>query len=583
MKRFLFLLAGVLVAALLVAPVFAQDEGPGPGAATPIINPNLGNDIATLNPIITSDGPSAAVEARLYPTLVGVDVRTSNFAVSSLTAPAALATDWSISEDGLTYTFNLRDDWNWSDGTPITAADYKYAFDAINSGETSSPLTYVLDTIDSVDVKDDHTLLIHIKSVDCSALSNINAVPVVPAHVYQAQFPAFKDMNDATDFNMNPPVTAGSFSFANFRPGEQVTLKADQNFPDAHLGYVAPEGWIYKNIADENLILEQFKAGEITIGTAPEDRQNELRDMGKNGEAQVYEYPTNNLRFISFNMGDPTNPVNGLDDQGNPIDQGHHPILGDVKVRQALMYAMNWQELNDKAMGGEGVQLAGPSLPASWAFNKDLAPYPFDLDKANQLLTDAGWIDDDNNPDTPRIAKGAAYAKDGTPLAFKLETNAGNVASESIGVLLQDQWKKAGVALDFQTIDFNVLVENLQGQTYDAIMLFWGYSTPDNPEDLRANYDPHNDVIGSGFNVTSYNNPEVNALMDQAKTLPGCDQTERAKLYGQVQQILHDDVPWIWVNSNIAVVAAPANMANWDPTVISRQWNEDAWFLPSAN
>ncbi len=170
------------------------------------------------------------------------------------------------------------------------------------------------------------------------------------------------------------------------------------------------------------------------------------------------------------------------------------------------------------------------------------------------------------------------YAEDRTPLTFKLETNAGNVASESIGVLLQDQWKKAGVQLDFQTIDFNVLLGNLTGQTYDSIMLFWGYSIPDNPNDLRANYDPVNDVVGSGFNVSSYNNPEFNRLMDEAKTLPGCDQAARADLYKQVQSILKEDAPWIWVNSSIVVYAGPSNLVNWRPSPVRVSWNEDAWY-----
>lgn len=564
-----------------LVPVSAQDA-PAPGEGDPIVQANLGSDIATLNPILASDGSSTAVIGRLFPTFLGVDVFEVNFAPSSKNAPNAMVTDWSISEDGLTYTFNLRQDRQWSDGTPITSADYKYAFDAIISGETSTPLTYVLDTIESVEATDPYTVTIKVKSVDCSALSNINAVPVVPAHVYQAQFASFKDMNDATDFNLNPTVTAGPFSFANFRAGEQTTLKADQNFTDSQLGYVVPEGWVYKNVADENLILEQFKAGELTIGTSPEDRQDELRQMGTNGEAQVYEYVANGFRFISFNTADPANPQNGLDENGDPLDQGHHPVLGDVRVRQALMYAMNWQEINEKALGNEGIQMASPTLPTSWAFNDQVQAYPFDLDQAIQLLEEAGWVDDDNNPDTPRVAKDAPYAADGTPLSIKLETNAGNTGSESIGVLLQDQWKKAGVALDFQTIDFNVLVENLTGQTYDSIMIFWGYSTPDNPEDLRANYDPNNDVVGSGFNVSSYNNPEVNALMDQAKTMPGCDPAKRAELYGQVQQILRDEVPWIWVNGNIVVVAAKAGLENWNPTTGFRFWNEDAWYLSPA-
>lgn len=578
MKKILATLVGVCLAALLIGPVIAQDA-PGPGEAAPVILSNLGSDIATLNPILIQDGPSNAVAQRLYPTLLGVDINTVNFSPVSQDAPFAMATDWSISDDGLTYTFTLREDLKWSDGTPVTSADYQYIFEAVNSGETNTALTYVLETIESVETPDPYTVVIKVKSADCSALNNINALQLVPSHIYSEQFAAYADMNEATEFNLNPPVSSGPFTFANFRAGEQVTLRANPDYPDGQLGYVAPEGWVYKNIADENLILEQFKAGEITVGTAPEDRQNELRELGTSGQAQVFETPATSLRFISFNLADPKNPVNGLDDQGKAIDQGNHPIFGDKRVRQALMYAMNWPELNEKAMAGEGVQLASPILPTSWAFDSSLAPYSFDLDMAAQLLDEAGWVDDDNNPDTPRVAKGAMYAEDGTPLTFKLETNAGNVASESIGVLLQDQWKKVGVQLDFQTIDFNVLLGNLTGQTYDAVMLFWGYSIPDNPNDLRANYDPTNDVVGSGFNVSSYNNPEFNRLMDEAKTLPGCDQAARVDLYKQVQSILKEDVPWIWVNSSIVVYAGPPNLANWQPSAVRVSWNEDAWYL----
>jgi peptide/nickel transport system substrate-binding protein len=578
MKRLGSLGVILLVLALVVMPVIAQDA-PGPGEAPPVIIANLGSDIANLNPILIQDGSSSTVAGFLYPTLVPIDVFQAAFTTSPgiANSPGAVAESWVVSEDGLSYTFTLRD-LVWSDGTAITSADYKYAFDAIASGETTTALTYVLDTIASVEAPAPDTLVINLNTVDCSALNNINAVPIVPAHVFSVQFPTFADMNEATEINMNPTVTFGPFSFANFRPGEQVTLRANQEYPDAQLGYVAPEGWIFKNIADENLILEQFNAGEITVGSAPEDRQNELRALGESGEAQVFEYSATSLRFISFNLADPANPQNGLDENGEAIDQGAHPILGDVRVRQALMYATNWAELNEKAMGGEGIQLASPVLPTSWAFNADVSPYPFDLAMADQLLTEAGWVDDDSDPATPRVAQGALYAEDGTPLAFKLETNAGNTGSDSIGVLLQDQWGAAGVQLDFQTVDFGVLVETLTGQTYDAIMLFWGYSIPDNPEDLRANYDPANDVVAAGFNVSSYNNPELNALMDEAKTMPGCDQAARAELYGQVQEILKNDVPWFWVNTSSVVVAAPADLVGWNPTAVSRQWNVDGWY-----
>src|SRR5690606_8000171 len=101
------------------------------------------------------------------------------------------------------------------------------------------------------------------------------------------------------------------FKFSNFRPGEQVTLVADQNYPDAQLGHVVPEGWVFKNIAEENLIWEQFKNGDLTFAGPPEDKNAEARELAQQGALQLYEAPATSLRFISFNLADPTNPQNG--------------------------------------------------------------------------------------------------------------------------------------------------------------------------------------------------------------------------------------------------------------------------------
>lgn len=574
LRKFLLPVMAVALFSLLVVPLTAQDA-PGPSEGEPLILPNLGSDIAGLNPIINSaDGSSAAVITRLYPNFLAVDHVTADF---STAAPGGIVTDYSISDDGLTYTFTLRDDWNWNDGTPVTSADYKYAFDAIASAETTTALTYVLDSVEGVEALDPQTVVVTLKSASCAALNNIAAVPIVPSHIYQAEFASFADMNES-EFNLTAPVTAGAFQFSNFRPGEQVTLVANQDYPDAQLGYVVPEGWIYKNVASETLIWEQFKAGDLTRGQPPIDKYAEARELGANGEAQIFETPAGTIQFLSFNLGDPANPQSAFDDDGNPIDQGNHPVLGDVRVRQALMYAMDWTEINEKGMGGEGIQLASHVLPSSWAYDPDLAPYALDLEKADALLTEAGWVDDDNNPDTPRVAQGALYAEDDTPLAFKLETNAGNESNESIGVLLQAQWKEVGVDLDFQAIDFNVLIDNLLAQTYDASMIFWGFSTPDNPEDTRATFGPSNDVLGSGFNTGSYNNSEVTKLMDDALVVPGCDQAERAEIYHQVQALLREDVPWIWLGTSTVIDSVQPDIQNYDPGIGGIGWNENAWY-----
>lgn len=566
----------VMLAALIV-PVAAQDENPGPGEGGPIIEPNFGGDIANLNPILINDGQSAIVAALIYPGLLGVNRET--FALEA-GLPGALATSYEISEDGLSYTFHLRDDWTWSDGTPITANDYKYAFDAIASGETDSSLGYVLDVIQSVEAPDDTTLVITAHQPDCTLLNNAGYITPVPSHVFQDLFgDDYAAMNDA-DFNLNPSVTAGPFAFSNFRPGEQVTLLANQDYPDAQLGYVVPEGFIFKTVTDQTVEVEQFLAGELTwIPSVPEDRQEELRERAEAGEFQWTEGPASTIQFIAFNSADPSNPQNGLDEEGNAIEQGHHPILGDVRVRQALVLGTDWDAINEGALNGTGLQVASHVLPTSWAYDPELQPYQFDLDAAIALLEEAGWTDEDG--DGVREAHGAEYAEDGTPLAFTLLTNAGNTSTEATGQLLQDQWRALGVNLEFQAIDFNTLVDTLVGQTFDAVMLFWGFSFPDDPSGISANFGPENDIVGSGFNMTSYNNPEVTALLQQAKTLPGCDPAERADLYKQALQILHDEVPWYWVATSVVPSVAINDLGNWNPIVgYPLRYNIDAWAVP---
>jgi peptide/nickel transport system substrate-binding protein len=568
-----------LVLILLSFPAVAQDEDPGPGEGGPIIEPNFGGDIANLNPILINDGQSGIVAALLYPALLGVSQET--FALEP-NQPGGLVTDYTIAEDGRTYTLTLRDDWAWSDGTPIVAMDYKYAFDAIASGETDSALGYVLDVIESVEAPDDHTLVITAHQPDCTLLTNAAFVPVIPSHIFMEQFGTDYASMNAADFNLNPTVTAGPFAFSNFRAGEQVTLLANQDYPDAELGHVVPEGFIFKTVTDQVVEVEQFLAGELTwIPSVPEDRQDELRERADAGEFLWTEGPAASVQFISFNTADPENPQNGLDEEGNAIDQGHHPILSDVRVRQALVLGTDWDAINEGALNGKGLQVASHVLPTSWAYDPELQPYGYDPEAAAALLDDAGWVDDDGDPSTRRVAQGALYAEDGTPLSFSLLTNAGNTSNEAIGVLLQDQWGDLGVELDFQAIEFNTLVDNLVGQTFDAVLLFWGFAFPDDPSGISATFGPENDIVGSGFNMVSYNNPEVNELLDQAKTLPGCDPAERAQLYQQALEILHEELPWYWVATSIVPSIVRNDLANWNPIVgYPLRYNIDAWALP---
>ena len=559
-------------------PILAQDSG-GQGGIIIDPNANSGTDVATMNPLLSNDVYSNIVTSLLFPTLLPIDPDKGVFTPG---ARNGLAKDWSISDDGLTITYNLRDDYVWSDGTPVTAQDFIYSYNAIVSGKTSSPRAYAVAPIVKVEAPDDHTLVITYQTAACNNLDNTNAVSPMPSHILEEQIGEDYSKMDTMDFNKNPTASAGPFEFSEFIPGQQVSLQANQKYPDAIDGFVSPTGFIYKNVNDVNVALEQFLAGELNlmdVQTAiPPQNFADLRTRTQNGEIQTYEQLYNGYEWLAFNLSDPTAPIDGVDADGNIVAQPPHPIFGDVRVRKALAQAVDVDAIIQGALFGEAVRTTSPAISTSWAYNPNLKPVPFDLEAAGTMLTEAGWIDDDNDPATPRIAKGAMYAADGTPLKFSMITSAADTTVTAVGQIIQDQFKKVGADVDFQAIDFNTAVQQLVGQTFDTALLGWNLSYPDDP-DFSFAFTPENDKVGGGFDFVSYNNPEVTDLLKQGSNLAGCDVAGRAALYQQAQEKLVDDQPYIFLYTSKTMQAASAQMQNFDPRVNQLFWNVDQWAL----
>jgi peptide/nickel transport system substrate-binding protein len=565
-RKFLqMLMAAVVAVGLFVAPALAQ-EPLGPGEGQPVVLGNFGGDIITTNPLLVADGSSGDVVAQLYPNFIGVDPESG---VETPGAAKSLATDWSYNEDGTVLTVNLRDDWQWSDGTPITSADVKYAYEAIISGEIDTVLGSYLTTVVSVEIPDDYTVEITFAEPDCAAVTVATNIPVVPAHYFSEVYPSFAEMTTESPANLNPEVTAGPFSFANFRSGEQVTLLANQDYPDSPAGYVVPEGFVYKNTTDQLVEVEQFLDGQLTYISIPEDRQAEMEERGAAGEFVYLERPATGWQIVLFNLANPENPQPGLDEEGNVIEQESHPILGDLNVRKAISHAVDHEALNEGAYEGTGIPVGGAMLPQSWAYNENLEPHAYDPELAMQLLEESGWVDTDGD---------GIREKDGQPLALTLGTYTGNVSIDAFNVLMQDQLKQVGIDVELEIMEFGVLVDDLLNQTYDMIVLFWGVST-NAPQDMYDMLSAEADAPGASFGVTSFYNEEFETLMKEARVLPGCDTEERKAMYDRAQEIIYDNAPWLLVNTSMVPIAVTNNLENFDPKTNSLIWNLPAWSL----
>jgi peptide/nickel transport system substrate-binding protein len=563
--KWLLILAAL---ALVVAPVAAQED------SNIIIDSTFGGGIATLNPVLCGETNCSQLNAMIYPALIGVNPETGLIEpnVTGI-VQGGIAESWEVSEDNLVYTFTLNDNFRWSDGTPVTANDFAFTWDVISSGEVETPLVFLTDTVADVEALDDYTLQVTFLTPSCEALNDVGFQPL-PAHRYEGQ--AFSVINDELYLEGDVPAI-GPYQLGQNIADQQTSLIPVQG--DGYPGEpVQNQGYIYRVVGDQTVQVEQFLAGEIDLlEFIPPNRRADVRAAAEAGDVEIYTYvPGNSYDYLAFNLANPENPQPALDENGDLIEQDPHPIFADVRVRQALSQAVNVSDIIEGAVFGEGTRMHSSYAEGSWPYNPDVPFYEYDPEAALALLAEAGWVDHDSNPETPLIAQGALNAPDGTEFSFVLYTNEGNTRREAIGQIVQDQLGDIGIQVDFQAIDFELLLERVDGQEFDAFILGWQNSYPFRADQTQLWAAVSDDVLG-GSNFTSYINPELEALLDEAKTVPGCDPEARAEIYGQVQEILHRDVPYLFLYSVNGMYAWRTDLQGAEPYPANLYWNINQW------
>lgn len=509
-------------------------------------------DASILNPILSSDATSSAIHAMLVPGLIGQDPVSGAFVPEG-----SMSERWEVSDDGLIWTFYLRDNVTWSDGDPVDAADFKFTYDAVASDLVETPRKSNVELIESIEVIDPLTLQVTFSQVKCDGLGDLG-LGWLPSHLFA---PDFSDVM-TNDYNQAPSVSAGPFVFQSWTRDDNTILTRNETYWE---GAPNMDGMIYRIVPDSGTRLAQLLSGEIdTTGLEP----TQLSSVEGNPDINVYSFQDDGYDYIGLNLANPANPQPGKDEDGNLIEQEPHPILSDLNVRKAIAHALDYQTIIDSVYLGRGYQIASNVLPAvEWAHDPSIAPYAYDQALAQQLLEEAGWVD--SNGDGVR-------EKDGAELKLVLVTNAGNKVREDLGALVQDQLGQIGFNIDFQAIDFGTLVEQLLGQTYDMVIIGWTGVGSDPNDDVfwRTDFD----TPGSGFNFVSYQNPRIDELLQAGVTVPGCDPAVRAPYYQEIQQIIHDDVPYVFISGGVGDTGYNNRWEGIDPGPWSFYWNVHQWW-----
>ncbi|MAU09758.1 MAG: hypothetical protein CL607_08055 [Anaerolineaceae bacterium] len=535
------LLLSLVLALLLVLSVAGQDD-------ETIVIRGFGN-LVTFNPGLTDDGASLQAFGLLFPTPLEVDSFTGE-TVEGLTS-------WEVSEDGLTYTFTIRDGAVWSDGTPITSADMAFSIGAGMNDELGTVWASNVELIDSVNIIDDSTYEVVLSDTNCAALSDLGAIRFLPAHKYAADYSDFVD----SDFNLNPDISGGPYILEEWSPDEFQRFRAN---PDFWAGEPNIPFLINRVVGEQAVAIQAIQAGEIDYTYFQGDL---FEQIANKDDLQFASFPQVTVNFLSLNWADPNSPEAAVDEDGNIVEQTPHPIFSDINVRKAVAMGYNKQDIL-ATLGGEegGTPLMGIVAPTiGWAYDNETELYPYDPDAAMQLLDEAGWTDADG--DGVRECNGCATAEEGTPLSFTIRYSNILQFFETTVLVVQDQLGQIGFEVDLELVEWsNYIPEVYFGQAYDATaMSNSGGTQPPDPNDFTTLLLSSQDIPGSGNNLASYVNPDVDELIRQARSVPGCDQAERAELYYQIQQIAHDDVAYDFTFTPNIYQVANNRIGNFNP------------------
>jgi peptide/nickel transport system substrate-binding protein len=441
-----------------------------------------------------------------------------------------------ISEDGTTITYPLRPDVKWADGEPFTCDDVRFTIEALQNPDNIVHSHAGVEFIEEVQCPDDLTAVF--KFTEYFAPWPTVPELVLPEHVL-SQYP---DMNDVPWNQL--PFGTGPFVVAEHVLGDHITYEPNPYYWLE--GHPIIDKYIMLFISNKSAGIERFAAGEIdAYYYTEEDSLPQVRRIESDYELWAPE--SNDFNYMYMNTSPSSGPNVGDPDYPNPV-------TGDVRVRQAIDFAIDKQFLCDKFRAGASHPI-GSFWPVG-ALSPDQDPRPFDLDKAKELLEEAGWTDTDE--DGIRECHGCLYANEGDPMTLKIVANAGSKEYLLVCQYVQYALRDIGFDATVESAPSSVISAPRSSGgiystgTFDLIMS--GTKAPPDPagEFVRLFHSSRACIEGECTNRSRYRNPEVDELILVAQTEK--DPEARKTALDELHAIIQRDVPMLWLYSRKRMV-----------------------------
>ena len=514
---------------LVVFLFLAVSEGSAEDHGDALVTGSI-SDARTLVPILASDSASSDITGMVFNGLVKYD--------KNINLTGDLAERWDIEDGGLAIIFHLRKNVSWQDGYPFTARDVEYTYQKLIDPKVRTPYSGDFERVKSLEVVDDFTVKITYKEPFSPGLASWG-MSIMPRHILEKE-----DLNK-TDFGRHP-VGTGPYVFKSWKTQEKIELVSNKKYFEGE-PYISR--YIYRVIPDEStLFLELQTEGIDATGLTPLQYLRQTDTPFLKRRYRKFRLPSFGFTYLGYNL--------------------NNEKFKDIRVRQALNYAVDKGEIVRIVLLGLGRVSTGPFVPDSWAYNKDVVPYQYDPQKARGLLREAGWLDNDHD---------GILEKDGVKFEFTIITNQGNEERLKCAQIIQRRLKEVGVNVKIKVLEWSVfLSEYIDKRKFDAVLLGWALARDPDCFDIF-----HSSKTKQGeFNFVGYNNPQVDKLLDEGRRI--FNEQERAQVYHKIHELIYADQPYMFLFVPEGLSILHRRFHGVEPAPIGIGYNFIKWYVPAA-
>ncbi len=531
-------LVAALMALLLMSCSQQRNEGTAnfnqtyPSEAGGTLVDAMSGEPSGLIAMIAGESSASTIASNIFNSLLKYD--------KNLELTGELARSWDVSADQKTITFHLKPNLKWADGKPLSSEDVLFTWQLVTDDKTRTPYGADYKLVKKAEAPDPETFKVTYAQPYAPALDSWSGLHILPKHLLAGQ-----DINN-TPFARNP-VGSHYYQLDQWKKGESISLKRNVN---ATQGQAKIDHLVSRIIPDRAAQFLELMADNIDSMSLNSIQYARIFPSRPDLTSKIAQYKElgNSYTYLGFNL------------KRKPFD--------DVRVRQAINYAIDKQEIIDGVLLGLGLPVASPYKPGTRWSNPELHPYPYDPKKAIALLKEAGFEDHDHD---------GILDKDGQPLTFEILTNQ-NKEREMSAVLVQRRLKEIGIDVKIRVVEWATFISRfIKTGDFNVVLLGWGLGL----EPDQFNIWHSSQQAPGQFNFIGYNNPTVDKLLEDGRMELNPD--KRMKIYHEFAKILLEDSPVVYLFSGYGLPAIHKRVKGIDdpapPAGIGH--NSYGWYIPA--